>query len=171
MGDHDVIYFDEMADSLTGYTEGTVAALEMGYALGKQDGGSNAVLDYLKTDLSDRVTGIGEEQKSAGTKLAAATSAIDAKLVAQNAKAAADFKTFSDALNEAVTEQLEDADTAVKEKLGKVTALDASVVELAAAMKTQGECITADTDYDPVNKKCCSPQSQQQETLKQEPKR
>lgn len=56
------------------------------------DGGSNAVLEYLKEDLSDRVDGIKDAQDAVGIKLATIESDVTAKLNAQNVKAAADLK-------------------------------------------------------------------------------
>lgn len=59
------------------------------------DGGSNAVLEYLKEDLSDRVDGIKDAQDAVGIKLATIESDVTAKLNAQNVKAAADLKRYN----------------------------------------------------------------------------
>lgn len=65
------------------------------YKVGVVDGGSNAVLEYLKEDLSDRVDGIKDAQDAVGIKLATIESDVTAKLNAQNVKAAADLKRYN----------------------------------------------------------------------------
>ena len=58
------------------------------------DGGSNAVLDYLKDDLSERVNTIKTKQESVDEKVAAISGDVTSKLNAQNVKAAADLKRY-----------------------------------------------------------------------------
>ena len=66
--------------------------LNLSYKVGVVDGGSNAILDYLKNDLSDRVNDIKTKQEAVGEKVTTISSEVTAKMDAQNVKAAADLK-------------------------------------------------------------------------------
>ena len=82
---------------------GQVPAIELGYSLGKKEKGTSDILDYLKTDLSDRVGEIAGAQAkieatvqtsldAAAGKATQQLQAAETKANAQNVKAAADLK-------------------------------------------------------------------------------
>jgi hypothetical protein len=114
----EVVYFDEMDANI----RGQVPALELGYTLGEQSKGlsaAGAVLDYLKTDLSDRVTEISGAQAKIEATVSASLSAAAAKSTQQLAEA--ETKTNG---------QLEAQETKVDDKIAKLT------TDVAADLKT-----------------------------------
>jgi hypothetical protein len=151
----EVVYFDEMASDI----RGQVPALELGFTLGEQSKGTNVILDYLKTELSDRVADIAGAQNkieaSVQSTLDSATAKTTKQLTDAETKAAADFKTFSDVLNKAVTDQLAGADAAVKSKLAKVTTLEETVAGIQKMLKVKDDCSKDGTEYNPIDVKCC----------------
>lgn len=114
-----VTYFDEMATDIRGQIPAVNLGYNVGVAAGKAASASVEILDYLKTDLSDRVEKIdgaqGEIEQSvqrsldaaksntakqlseaaaaSKTQLADQKSDVDTKISALSTKVAADLKT------------------------------------------------------------------------------
>jgi len=156
------IYFDDMAESLRGYTAGSIGAINLGYKVGVVDGGSNAVLEYLKEDLSDRVDGIKDAQDAVGIKLATIESDVTAKLNAQNVKAAADLKSTSDSLSNSVNAALKaqtDSATASRVELTeKVADLKEAQAGIIKIMDKTRECQDKARSMNPLTLECCEGQ-------------
>lgn len=154
-----VTYFDEMATDIRGQIPAVNLGYNVGVASGKAASASVEILDYLKTDLSDRVEKIdgaqGEIEQSVQRSLDAAKSNTDKQL----SEAAAASKTQ-------LADQKSDVDTKISALSTKVAAdlktttesIDKSVTAKVASVGTYGKsliCLNSGLKFNPATGECC----------------
>ena len=105
------VYFDQMDSSI----RGQVPAIELGYRLGEQSKGTSSILDYLKTDLSDRVSEIAGAQ----TKIEAA---VQTSLDAASGKTTQQLLSAETKTAKQLADQKKDVDTKISTLTATVTA-------------------------------------------------
>jgi hypothetical protein len=153
------IYFDEMASELRGYTAGSIGAIALGYKVGVAESGSNAILDYLKDDLSKRVEGLTSSVSDVEKIAVGLTSDVNSKLSAQNEKAAADLKSTRDTLTAAVNAALKKQDdaaaAAAAEQKKDISNLQKDLEKVKTAFDAEKKCAENAFEYNPITKECC----------------
>lgn len=160
IGDADIVYFDQMDSSI----RGQVPAIELGYRLGEQSKGTSSILDYLKTDLSDRVSEIAGAQ----TKIEAA---VQTSLDAASGKTTQQLLSAETKTAKQLADQKKDVDTKISTLTATVTAdlketkdtIDKEVVTQLTKSKgdleVQGKklaCLNQNLKFNPENGECCA---------------